>query len=416
MDISAQIRNGLSAPLLTACQQLSALASQRDEELFLVGGAVRDLILERPFNEIDLVLVGDATRLANEAEQTGLGRRIATSQFMTSKLAIEGHSVDLVTARRESYAQPGSLPTIEPAGIEGDLQRRDFSINALAASLSTERFGEVISVPGALDDLAARSLRALHPKSFQDDATRILRGTRYAARLSLTPETETLEWMHRDASYLDAISADRLRRELERFWDEDEPEKSLELLARWEISNHLPAVLLWEATIPDAFSRARSETPEDISLARVYLTVLASRHAQDDGEALIVRLNLAPSDADAVRAFHRWRHPLALHTVLASAKPSEASAMLEGFDLASLTALSITEKDPHVADVLRTYISTWRHVSPALSGDDLISMGLHQGPDVGDYLKRLRRFRLDGEVSSSEEERELVSRWLAEDS
>ena len=98
---------------------------------------------------------------------------------------------DLARARRERYAHPGALPDVEPASIDEDLRRRDFTVNALALALGGPRRGELVAAPRALDDLAAGTLRVLHDASFRDDPTRLLRLARYGGRLGFSPDERT---------------------------------------------------------------------------------------------------------------------------------------------------------------------------------------------------------------------------------
>ncbi len=214
--------------------------------LYLVGGPLRDLLLDRPLIDIDIAVEGDAMALATElatlvtkqktprsarpkpppsvraepveaaAATTPAPGVVTHPRFGTATVRIPGHHIDLVTARSETYARPGALPTVRPATIEEDLLRRDFTINALALRLSSPRRGEIIDPTGGRRDLDARLIRVLHEHSFQDDATRILRGFRYATRLGFEIEPETLACIDRDLRYLDTISGARLHHEFAR--------------------------------------------------------------------------------------------------------------------------------------------------------------------------------------------------------
>ena len=142
------------------------------------------------------------------------------SQFGTAKLRVGGVSLDLVMARRESYAAPGALPTVEPGSLADDLARRDFSINAMAVSLSAESWGDLTDPFDGAGDLERRVVRVLHPGSFRDDATRLFRAARYAGRLGFGLEPETERLAREGAGFIDTISGDRVRHELERIFEE----------------------------------------------------------------------------------------------------------------------------------------------------------------------------------------------------
>ena len=142
------------------------------------------------------------------------------SPFGTAKLRVGGVSLDLVMARRESYAAPGALPTVEPGSLADDLARRDFSINSMAVSLSAESWGDLTDPFDGAGDLERRVVRVLHPASFRDDATRLFRAARYAGRLGFGLEPETERLAREGASFIDTISGDRVRHELERIFEE----------------------------------------------------------------------------------------------------------------------------------------------------------------------------------------------------
>ena len=171
-------------PDLVGCiRKAGETAAERGEQLYLVGGAVRDMLLGRGTLDIDLVVEGNAISLAETlAGQLG-GKVTAHSRFGTATLKRDNKSIDFVTARSEVYQKPGALPQVQPGSITDDLARRDFSINAMAVALHPERSGELIDLYGGIEDLKNKSIRVLHEKSFTDDATRIWRAVRYEQRL-----------------------------------------------------------------------------------------------------------------------------------------------------------------------------------------------------------------------------------------
>ena len=155
--------------------------------VYLVGGAVRDLLRGGEPPDLDLVVEGDAAAIA---ERLG-GRVVAHDRFGTSTVRLDGHTYDFARARTETYARPGALPDVAPASLAADLQRRDFTVNALAIALGGPHPGELSAVRGALEDLDAERLRVLHERSFIDDPTRLLRMSRYLARLGFSVEPHT---------------------------------------------------------------------------------------------------------------------------------------------------------------------------------------------------------------------------------
>ena len=189
--------------------------------VYLVGGAVRDLLLGGVPFDLDLVVVQDAAALA----ATLGGKLTVHDRFGTSTVRLEGFAYDIGRARRETYAHPGALPDVLPAPLEEDLLRRDFTLNSIAIALGGDRPGELHAAPSALEDLDARRLRVLHDRSFIDDPTRLFRMVRYAGRLGfeIEPHTRALAGEAIDGGALATVSGPRVGAELRLLARERDP-------------------------------------------------------------------------------------------------------------------------------------------------------------------------------------------------
>ena len=415
MNIADTLSGALPAELLRISRALGELAAP--QTLYIVGGAVRDTLLGRPLREIDFVLDGDAVAFADRAEHAGLGRKKATSQFMTVKLSIGKHEIDLVSARRETYASPGALPAVAPGDIATDLARRDLAANAIAVSVSQDSYGHVTDLHGGLADLESRTLRALHEASFQDDSTRIVRAARYAARLGFTLHPETEAWIRRDAAYIRTIGPDRLRHEFERMWSEPAPDIALNLLSAWGVADNIPTGSHWESIRlrePNA-QNFTNATPADIPIADVYWALLAAT-ATTESAALIEAFNLTGRSSEAVQDIARWMTMggWALGRDSKAGPRSRIAGILAGFSAAALVALRLTET-PEIGQIIDGYLAEWRHARPALNGNDLLLLGVQQGPKIGSYLQKLLVAQLDGAVNYRADEIALIREWLRED-
>ena len=192
-NLSSQIEKQLPAELVTFIQRAGKTAISRGQGLYLVGGVVRDLLLGQTNLDLDLVVEGNALELAQQLVEITQGKIITHPRFNTAKLHWDKWSVDLTTARSETYTKPGALPTVTPGSINNDLSRRDFTINAMAIELNPSHYGELIDLYGGREDLEHKLIRILHEKSFTDDATRIWRGLRYEQRLDFQLEPTTLK-------------------------------------------------------------------------------------------------------------------------------------------------------------------------------------------------------------------------------
>lgn len=329
--------------------------------VYLVGGAVRDLLLGRGRTDIDLVVEGDATALA-----TRLGGEVTEHErFATAKVVLDGHEVDIATARAETYSHPGALPEVEPtAGISADLARRDFTVNAMAIPL--RRDPELIDPHRGLEDLRSGLLRVLHARSFEDDPTRALRAARYVTRFGFQMERESEDLLKQ--ADLGTVSADRREAELLRLAGETEAARGFALLAEWG------------------------------------LVV-----AHDDGIELAGRVAGLLAEFPWAEVARRDRSILAAvlgpwgeAEQLAAARPerpSEAVRLAGGaapVELVLARALG--------AEWLDRYLLDWRGVELEIDGEDLIAAGVPQGPEIGRGLAVALRGKLDGELSGREEE------------
>ena len=224
------LRRVLGEAISDLLNRIARLAHESETPLYLAGGVVRDLLLEQRTTDLDFVVEGDAIAFANALARRYGGavqahRRFGAAKWLLDDAAAErpaltcagspGH-IDFVMARSEIYAHPTALPTTKPSSIQRDLRRRDFSINALAIQLSpSPHFGRLLDDCGGGADLARKLIRVLHPKSFVDDPTRILRAIRYARRLGFDLESETAELMRAALPYLGRITGQRLQNEID---------------------------------------------------------------------------------------------------------------------------------------------------------------------------------------------------------
>ena len=206
--------------------------------VYAVGGCVRDALLGRSTRDLDLVVDGDASRLARKIRAASGGSFESFGRFGTVRfLWPDGGRVDLARARTERYLAPAALPTVRPAQFEEDLKRRDFTVNAMARQLTKNGFGPLIDPFGGAADLRGKRLRALHSRSFRDDPTRLYRGARYAGRLGLRPEPKTAAWIKSGKRFTSLLSRERIRQELWRILEERDPGPAFRRVKAWGLSD-----------------------------------------------------------------------------------------------------------------------------------------------------------------------------------
>ncbi len=393
--VLARIRAQLPERALTALNAAETLFAA--DALYIVGGTVRDALLETPTDgstrtahakpytrDLDLLVEGGggAAGLGGALER-GLGGSLTChGAFLTSTLLWRGLEVDLSTTRLERYPYPGALPVVSPAPLEDDLQRRDFSVNTFSLRLYPLP-NRLFYVAGALDDLRARRLRTLHPASFLDDPTRIVRGSRLAGRLGLEYDAQTSTVLTRalEAGAYRQVSAERLKRELLLTLAEPQVAPAFEHLAQqdalWALYGLRATSLLSDL---DALRRT-SPVPDES-----YLLALLSA--------------LGEKELDA--HFHLFAWPKRLL--------GARRRLLEALRGEALDAP--TEAERCVLRAARPGLSA-QFSRPLIRGEDVLDLGLPAGPEVGEVLRAVSRARAGGQVTSLDDERQLASKLVA---
>jgi tRNA nucleotidyltransferase (CCA-adding enzyme) len=405
----------LSAPMAAILAETVKTARRRGVSLYLVGGGVRDLLLDRPHLDVDLAVEGDAASLAEELAAAVGARLTVHRRFGTAILrhpagqaGAADVGLDLAQTRDEHYDRPGALPSVRPATIAQDLARRDFTVNTLALGLAGEQAGRLLDLYDGQRDLVARRLRVLHGRSFQDDATRILRGLRYEGRLGFRLEPATQRLLCRDLSYLDTISGARLRRELLAILAEDCPERILGRAQALGVLSALHPALSFDRRRAAAFATARRRPLAP--LPEVYLCLLAAGAAPNQVEGALLRLALHGAWERALRDSLRLREETS-RLAAPGLRPSQVVAMLDPLSAAAVAAHALLEPPGIVRRRLRQYLEDWRYRRSALRGRDLQALGIAPGPAMGQMLSRLHAARLDGETRGREDEVRLVRAW-----
>jgi tRNA nucleotidyltransferase (CCA-adding enzyme) len=421
-------------------------AGRQGAALYLVGGFVRDLILGHPGLDFDLVVEGDAIKLARALAKEYGGRVTSHTRFGTAKWHIQKArdavarrleaasaadaglqadelpaTLDFVSARTEFYTHPTALPTVERGSIKLDLHRRDFTINTLAVRLDGAHYGELYDYWGGLLDLRQGEVRVLHSLSFIDDPTRMLRAVRFEVRFSFAIESRTLELLREARPLLAKVSGDRIRHELDSTLDEEGAPQMLSRLDELELLSAIHPDLeagdwiyaqvgnipkLDPAPYWDAAGASR-ETPWRRALAYI-LWMLRLEPARVRQAAR--RLKLRAALAEACTAASKLRADL---PELVGQPPSRIVARLDGLPLHAIYANYLASNDAPARAVLESYASTWRNVYPVTNGSDLRALGLPPGPAYRRILSELRNAWLDGGVESSLEEKRMLDGLLA---
>jgi tRNA nucleotidyltransferase (CCA-adding enzyme) len=365
------------------------------DRVHLVGGAVRDLLLGGAPIDLDLVVEGDAEAFARSLGGTLTGH----DRFGTATVVLDDFVYDIARARRETYAHPGALPDVEPAAWAEDLERRDFTVNAIAIALTGDAPGELSAAPRALEDLDARRLRVLHDRSFTDDPTRLFRMARYASRLDFDIERHTRSLA--DAAIrggaLGTVSGPRIGAELRLLAREEDPVKALLALGDLGLDRAVhPGFGLDDEALA---RRALALLPADARRDRLVLALAVRRIPAREAAELLDSMAFEAEDRDAIVVSAARAEEVA-RALAAAQAPSEIAAAASGAP-AELVAVAGALGPERQA---REWLEQLRHVRLLIDGRDLIAAGVPEGPAIGRGLRAALAARLDGQAIGREQE------------
>ena len=442
-DVAEKLDRAIPPARLALLRALAAEADKVNLPIFVVGGFVRDLLLNRPSLDFDIVVEGDAIFFANRLADRFGGKVLTHQRFGTAKwniqqiseeqvrnLPLEGmgditqlpKSLDLITARTEFYEQPAALPTVESSSIKMDLHRRDFTINTLALRLDGEQYGKIYDHWGGLGDLHKGQIRVLHALSFVDDATRLLRAVRFEQRFGFQIEPRTLALMNESLPLLNKLTGARLRHEINLILAEPKAPAMLSRLAGLQILEAIHPALPWDETIKQHLEQLDTDSidpvwdlpvqSDNLSLRQIlsYLVWLG-RLPKTSIQSIASRLRCKSNTKNLLLATSHLNQIL---PALADAAPSEVVNKLEPLPSLAIYAAYLVNPGEKLRKPLWMYVTQWAKIEPKTTGDDLRALGLRPSPAYGRILTALRDAWLDGDIQTPQEEEKLLSALISE--
>lgn len=452
-NLASRLETTLPLARLLLLKSVAKAAHAQRAALYIVGGFVRDMLLDRPSFDFDLVVEGDAIQLAHSLSARFGGRVTSHARFGTSKWHIGEDkiallkeleaenlpkinqannavrsqmlnpenlpdSLDLISARTEFYTHPTALPTVERGSIKLDLHRRDFTINTLALRLDGYHYAELHDYWGGYNDLQNGLIRVLHSLSFVDDPTRMLRAVRFEQRFDFRIEDRTLELINSAIRLLERVSGDRIRHELDHIFSEDEADKMLARLDQLDLLRAIQRNLSWDDWLSQRIHSLAELSPEaewhiEVSNSKLkvdlaYILWLLRLNPLRTGQ--VVRRLKIPSRlaGNIFSAQDLWRD---IESLL-SMKPSEVVMRLDGIEPLGIYANYLASSDQAVREIIWNYTTKWRQIYPQTNGHILQKLGLPPGPSYRKILQTLRSAWLDGTIDSPEEEISLLEKLL----
>jgi len=441
-NLADRLEAALPPLRLALIKQIAILAREQHLAIYIVGGFVRDLILDRPSLDFDIVVEGDAIGLGRSLAARLGGRVVSHARFGTSKwwiadirAQLAAHltggtpleagqlpdSLDLISSRTEFYDYPTALPTVERSSIKLDLHRRDFTMNTMALRLDGRHYGDLYDYWGGVRDLRQGLVRVLHSLSFIDDPTRLLRAVRFEQRFDFQIEERTRQLMGEGCALLRQVSGDRLRHELNLILAE---EKAPAMLARLQELSILKAIhpeLMWDEARRTPLERLLTQPlepewnlPESFSgmptLRALSYLIWLGNHPANEIARIGDRLRFSTGLIQAIQISAELPNDL---QALIGSPPSQIVARLETVPLPLLYGVHLLQPPAEIEAILHRYVTVWQNIRSHTNGDTLRTLGIPPGPAYRTILSTLRSAWLDGKISTTEEEQILVQQLLS---
>ncbi len=421
-NIRGLMQGKLPADIFTTLEAAGGAARELEYNVYCVGGFVRDLFLNVPNFDVDLVVEGDGRQLARRlAEKLGgkvrVHDRFATATFITT----EGTKIDVATARTEYYEFPAALPMVERSSIKEDMYRRDFTINTLAVCLNPGRFGELIDFFGGRQDISKGLIRVLYNLSFVEDPTRILRAIRFEQRYKFVIEPDTLRFA-RDAiqrRMLGKLSYKRILRELVLILNEKDPIPALLRMSESGVWNYILPEIDLEALRP-TLKRIpmvlgwweERYYGDEIKPWLIYLLVIFSQLNPGQLEDVLTRYPLGKYAQRCVEDSVQLAQIAIQINNQAEVTPSQLDSMLQGFNVENMIYLLLLMTSENAWERTVRFYDLKAEIKVDINGHDLQDLGLKAGPVFKTILARLYEAKLDGDIKNRDDEIRMVKQWI----
>lgn len=419
-DYMFLLESRLAAEQRAAATRVQELATEAESNLYLVGGAVRDLISGMPIRDLDFVLEGNPFRIARELEKGG-ARILWEDERLRHVEMIFSGDVDgsIAAARDDVYHRPGTRPEIRWSTIMEDLRRRDFSLNAIAISLNPASRGLLLDPTNGLADLGSREVRALSIHSFTNQPVRLLRLLRYCARMGFKIEPRTAEWfaLAIERGLHEAIPPEDVGREVRQLAREEKPAA---ILKSWEVHGLIGAIhpqLARRHPHYDALQRVIRARDDMVTVGcrpRLFGPVtgaLLGRLKSRERSAALHRMEFRSGEVDAV--LHLEAEAKKVAKVLASRKtaaPRDAFAFLEKVPLHLLAFIEAEVRNAKAVAKIRQFLHRWRPLRLALPlvATELETLGMPRGPKFDKVVEDLFQLQLLGKGRKPDERIKLL--------
>jgi tRNA nucleotidyltransferase (CCA-adding enzyme) len=403
-------------------KEISEIAAEEGVSLYMVGGFVRDLMMGFTGVDMDLVVEGDAIRIAAVYAKKNKGKLTIHDKYKTASVTLPSDDkIDFATARTEYYSNPGAAPVVEFSSLKSDLSRRDFTINAMAIQIDGDNFGQLVDFFGGQRDLLDKKIRVLHSMSFIDDPTRAFRALRFAARLGfmLGSHTERLMKHASSVGLFSKIAGGKLFVELKYILMEDRYYEALTLLKKYDMLDCIyPKLAIYEDKkqqfkfLDELWRECMPNLSKGAQIWRVRFVILMMDLTPADFKSALESLRIEETTAaKLLDIYNRSRYTTKKLRMLKSFKPSELYSIFSKHNDEELMMIGVHLGEKRVS-LLMGYIQTYRDIKIELTGDDLKNMGIPPSKEMGKLLTELLFAKLDGVIADRAQEEEYVRQKL----
>ncbi len=410
----------LPPKLKSLFKKIGQAANESGVNVYLVGGLPRDILLDQPNLDVDIVVEGDGVAFAKQFSRREGGQVKPHKQFQTAIVVLpKGLKIDVATARTERYKQPGALPVVKISGIRNDLYRRDFTINSMAIQLNQRNYGKVVDYFGGNQDLKAGIIRVLHQLSFVDDPMRTIRAVRFEQRYGFTIEKKTERLLRETirAGLLNRVSSERIGKEITLILKEKDPLPAVKRLSELGILGAIHPEFRVDQHTEVLFSGlerilSSANLPRYFSRLVLYLLALFCPLSPQAKKQVAQRLALSKKVRDCVTGLEPLEDKIRFLED-ADLKPSQVYFSLRGVPTEVLLFMATRAKVP--SRWVFVYLEKLKAARTEMSGEELKKMGVPSGPIFKNILDKVLAARLDGEVGSKQEELKLAKKiWRGE--
>jgi len=422
-NLHDKMQHCFSESTMMLLKRVGAIGKDMGCKVYLIGGTVRDLFLHKENLDIDIVIEGDAILFGEKLAHELHGIIISHKRFGTCTVTTPEYiKIDFASARREIYAKPAALPTVEFSSFRDDLERRDFTVNAMAISLNEADFGDLIDFFDGVGDMEKKRIKVLHNKSFVDDPTRILRGIRLEKRLGFTIEPHTANLMRKsiEKEIYKRVKEPRLRDEIMLLLKEKEPFRIIKRMNEFRALKIVHPYLKLHKDLNEIFKAIEGacgwyndNSPRKRSIEKwlIYLMALFNDVSYDGTLYFCNKFEFKRGERMRMLSYKKQSGKI-LKTLNAKRKilPSKIYHLLEPLSHEATLLLMAASRSDIGRGRIMEFFHKYNGMRTAVKGDEIKALGVKAGPHFSRIVEKILYKKLDGILNTREEELEYAKK------